>query len=92
MSLPARNYKNKTALEILSAQNTLSLAILEFFRNELQVYMYDLSGNRYILCNSNKKYIYLTISDLVSILPVVLPNRYQLRGSNDILFSLTTIP
>ena len=66
MSLPARNYKNKKELEILSAQSTLSLAKLEFSRTELYVCMTYLVTDAFF-CNGNEGYISINISDLVFI-------------------------
>ena len=60
MSLPARNYKKKGARDVVFDH------IRDFPEMNL---MYVWSGYIYIYvtCNSNKKYIYITISELVNI-------------------------
>lgn len=58
MSLPARNYKKKGARDVVFDH------IRDFPEMNL---MYVWSGYIYITCNSYKKYIYITISELVNI-------------------------
>ena len=64
MSLPARNYKKKGVRDFVGTKYLVFGNIRDFLEMNL---MYVWSGYIYITCNSNKKYIYITISELVSI-------------------------